>query len=606
MLSACPPHACPPSACLLAALQDEGLCRRHGLRLVASSTTCSIGTLLGEVSPMEAMQEGDAMAASAGAAFPTLQDLPAAAAAASPAVHALALADPVAAPAAAEPPAPAAAAPADGVAGSLSAAASAAALAASAAAGSVYSAAAPLAAPIASNISAFTSSVTSSSPVQSMATQLQSAAAAGHSTAVATVATVSAALEATWSRDRGAARAAARECASPTEWFVADDGAAGVRYFVIQGSDNLDHWRVNLTFDPVTFEDPGLGVKAHRGVYETAQILYDRFLPLVREHVAAAPATARVAFAGHSLGGSLGTLLMLMYVRRGVLPPSALAPVYTFGAPAVLCEGGAGGCAPGGAAAGGGVLGRMGLPQGAVRNVMMHLDIVPRAFACDYSLVADLLKRVGESFREHSCLVEGSRAVMFNPVGRIMMLQPGDAASFVARRGEGLHPLLPPAAGLYALRAPTALGGVAAQVRADVRAVGAAVKAAVAPGAEAFGPAPASVQEALWELMNNPHPLDTLADPAAYGDRGAISRFHNPDNYTRAVGGALRARGAPWRRLVANAKAAGLGGYRPALGPLPEAAAAGREGAAVAVAPAPRAGGKAHLPPARFAAPRRA
>ena len=34
----------------------------------------------------------------------------------------------------------------------------------------------------------------------------------------------------------------------------------------------------------------------------------------------------------------------------------------------------------------------------------MHRDIVPRAFACDYSLVADLLARVGDGFREHGCL----------------------------------------------------------------------------------------------------------------------------------------------------------------------------------------------------------
>jgi hypothetical protein len=36
--------------------------------------------------------------------------------------------------------------------------------------------------------------------------------------------------------------------------------------------------------------------------------------------------------------------------------------------------------------------------------VIMHRDIVPRAFACDYSLVADLLARVGDGFREHGCL----------------------------------------------------------------------------------------------------------------------------------------------------------------------------------------------------------
>ena len=60
-----------------------------------------------------------------------------------------------------------------------------------------------------------------------------------------------------------------------------------------------------------------------------------------------------------------------MYVRRGVLPISALSPVYTFGAPAVLCEGGAGGacaCRAGSSGCGdGGILQALGLPEGAVR-----------------------------------------------------------------------------------------------------------------------------------------------------------------------------------------------------------------------------------------------
>ena len=47
--------------------------------------------------------------------------------------------------------------------------------------------------------------------------------------------------------------------------------------------------RVNLTFDPMVFEDPVLGVKVHRGVYAAAQALYDRFLPLVEEHLASSP-----------------------------------------------------------------------------------------------------------------------------------------------------------------------------------------------------------------------------------------------------------------------------------------------------------------------------
>jgi hypothetical protein len=218
------------------------------------------------------------------------------------------------------------------VAASLQAAAAAAAAAASAAAGTVYSAAAPYAAPLANNISSFTLSMTASLPVRSMASQLQSAASAGHSTAVATVATVAAALESSWSRDRwapgrghvcllfrGARGQDGKRCLCsvlhgavnwnrrppnpqpppspplssplipsppthaltrrapgvvdpgldcPSAWFVADDPASHTRFIVIQGSDNLDHWRVNLTFDPVAFED--LGVKVHRGVYETA------------------------------------------------------------------------------------------------------------------------------------------------------------------------------------------------------------------------------------------------------------------------------------------------------------------------------------------------
>lgn len=46
-----------------------------------------------------------------------------------------------------------------------------------------------------------------------------------------------------------------------------------------------------------------------------------------------------------------------------------------------------------------------------MRNVLMARDIVPRAFACDYTLVADILKRVSPSFRDHRCLSNGQRVV---------------------------------------------------------------------------------------------------------------------------------------------------------------------------------------------------
>lgn len=40
----------------------------------------------------------------------------------------------------------------------------------------------------------------------------------------------------------------------------------------------------------------------------------------------------------------MAVLLMLMYVRRGVLRPQQVAPVYTFGSPGVFCDGALGAC----------------------------------------------------------------------------------------------------------------------------------------------------------------------------------------------------------------------------------------------------------------------
>ncbi len=70
---------------------------------------------------------------------------------------------------------------------------------------------------------------------------------------------------------------------------------------------------------------------------------------------------------------------------------------------------------------------------------------------------------------------------------------------------------------------------------------------AVTATAAKKGKPPASLREALMDLMNNPHPLDTLGDPSAYGPDGAISRYHNPDHYCCAIGGILRAKTKPMR-----------------------------------------------------------
>jgi hypothetical protein len=47
---------------------------------------------------------------------------------------------------------------------------------------------------------------------------------------------------------------------------------------------------------------------------------------------------------GHSIGGAMAVMLMIMFRRRGVLGPQQIAPVYTFGAPAIFCDGALGTC----------------------------------------------------------------------------------------------------------------------------------------------------------------------------------------------------------------------------------------------------------------------
>jgi hypothetical protein len=96
-------------------------------------------------------------------------------------------------------------------------------------------AAAAAAAPLASNLSSIGSFASHAVPMHLLASQLQSAAVAGQSTAIATFATVTAALESSLQRDRGT-RAATRPAAKadPVEWFVADDEETHTRYFVVQ------------------------------------------------------------------------------------------------------------------------------------------------------------------------------------------------------------------------------------------------------------------------------------------------------------------------------------------------------------------------------------
>lgn len=130
----------------------------------------------------------------------------------------------------------------------------------------------------------------------------------------------------------------------------------------------------------------------HRGIYEAAKGIYEQFMPEINQHLERFGNRAKLQFTGHSLGGSLSLLVNLMLLTRKVVKPSALLPVVTFGSPFVFCGGQK-------------VLDELGLDENHVHCVMMHRDIVPRAFSCSYpNKVAEVLKRLNSTFRSHPCL----------------------------------------------------------------------------------------------------------------------------------------------------------------------------------------------------------
>ncbi|KZV21893.1 hypothetical protein F511_05583 [Dorcoceras hygrometricum] len=270
---------------------------------------------------------------------------------------------------------------------------------------------------------------------------------------------------------------------SPCEWFICDDSSVYTRFFVIQGSDSLASWQANLFFEPTIFE--GMDALVHRGIYEAAKGIYDQFLPEIKQHLNKFGDRAKFQFTGHSLGGSLALLVNLMLLRRKVVKPSALLPVVTFGSPFIFCGGHK-------------ILDELDIDENHVHFVMMHRDIVPRAFSCNYpNYVAQVLKRLSSTFRFHPCLNKNKH--LYSPMGKIFILQPDEKSS-------PPHPLLPPGSALYALDNTNS----------------------------------SLAKNAFRAFLNNPHPLETLSDPSAYGSEGTIICDHDSSNYLKAMNEVIR------------------------------------------------------------------
>ncbi|KAK9147019.1 hypothetical protein Sjap_006922 [Stephania japonica] len=275
---------------------------------------------------------------------------------------------------------------------------------------------------------------------------------------------------------------------SPCEWFICDDEKNRTRIFVIQGSESLASWQANLLFEPVHFE--GLDVLVHRGIYEAAKGIYEQILPEVQSHLQAHD-SATIRFIGHSLGGSLGLLVNLMLLIRQKVSLSSLLPVITFGSPNIMCGGDL-------------LLRRLGLLQNHVQAIVMHRDIVPRAFSCNYpDRVAELLKAVNSNFRNHPCL--NNQKILYAQMGEILILQPDEKVA-------PCHDLLPSGVGFYRLTRPLS----------------------------EYGDPDKQLRAAQTVFLNSPHPLEILSDRSAYGSGGSICRDHDMKCYLKAVRSVIR------------------------------------------------------------------
>ncbi|BBN67711.1 alpha/beta-Hydrolases superfamily protein [Prunus dulcis] len=194
---------------------------------------------------------------------------------------------------------------------------------------------------------------------------------------------------------------------SPCEWFVCDDSSTFTRCFVVQGLDSHASWQAYLLFEPTKFE--GTNVLVHRGIYEASEaILYEQ--SEILDHLERKGEQEKFQFTGHCIGGSIALLVHLMLLTRNLLKPSTLRPAVTFGSPFVFCKGHK-------------ILEQLSLDEGDhIHCVMMHRDIVPRAFSSNYN----------------------NQKRLYSPMGNLFILQPDEKSS-------PPHPLLPPGSALYVL-----------------------------------------------------------------------------------------------------------------------------------------------------------
>jgi hypothetical protein len=125
---------------------------------------------------------------------------------------------------------------------------------------------------------------------------------------------------------------------------------------------------------------------------------------------------------------------------------------------------------------------------------------------------------------------------MYAFVGQSIVMQPSKVNAMFA--ADAPHPMLGSQGGAWRIVEPTLQSRMAAARQASQAAREGEPMALTrsSSSSSSISSQAECVEEALAALMDCPHPLDTLADPGAYLESGSISRYHNPDNYCRALG----------------------------------------------------------------------
>lgn len=109
------------------------------------------------------------------------------------------------------------------------------------------------------------------------------------------------------------------------------------------------------------------------------------------------------------------------------------------------------------------------------------------------------IHHLANKFMFHILSFDVFQKLLYSPLGKIFILQPDEKTS-------PPHPLLPTESAFYEL--DSTICGYSSRV--------------------------------LSTFLNQPHPIETLSDPTAYGSEGTILRDHDSSNYLKAVNGILR------------------------------------------------------------------